>query len=95
MKRRFPQSLVIALIVVGFLIAGLGGWFTLIGPQHSKASDLDRQIADTNSAITAARALTLQSKQNAAIRDVLTADQQKVFDENVKNMPPMGGRPRP
>ena len=68
MKRRFPQSLVIALIVVGFLIVGLGGWFTLIGPQHSKASDLDRQIADTNSAITAARALTLQAKQNAPIR---------------------------
>jgi hypothetical protein len=67
-KRRFPQPLVIALIVVGFVIAGLGGWFMLIGPQHSKASDLEHQIADTNSAITAARALTLEAKKGAPIR---------------------------
>ncbi|HEV8099974.1 MAG TPA: type 4a pilus biogenesis protein PilO [Gaiellaceae bacterium] len=68
MKRRFPQSLVIGLIAVGFVIAALGGWFTLIAPQHSKASDLDRQITDTNSAITAAHALTLQAKQGSQIR---------------------------
>ena len=48
MKRRVPQPLVIALIALGFLLAGLGGWFLVIGPQRSKASSLDHQIADTN-----------------------------------------------
>jgi hypothetical protein len=67
-KRRFPQPLLIALIALGLLLAGLGGWFLLIGPQRSKAGDLDHQIADTNDAITAARALTLQAKKGAQIR---------------------------
>ena len=68
MKRRIPQPLVIALIVLGIAVAGLGGWFMLIGPQRSKATELDTQIADTNSAIAAARALTLEAKRGAQIR---------------------------
>jgi type II secretory pathway pseudopilin PulG len=67
-KRRVPQPVVIALIVLGFLVAGLGGWFMLIGPQKSKAKALDTQIADTNNAISAARALTLEAKKGAQIR---------------------------
>jgi type II secretory pathway pseudopilin PulG len=67
-KRRFPQPLLIVLIVLGFLLAALGGWFLLVSPQRSKAADLDHQIADTNNAITAARALTLQAKKGAQIR---------------------------
>jgi type II secretory pathway pseudopilin PulG len=67
-KSRFPQPVVIALIVVGFLLAGVGGYFMLIRPQHAKASNLDHQIADTNSAIDAARALTLEAKKGAQIR---------------------------
>ena len=68
MKSRLSQPVVIALIVVGFLVLGGGGWFTLIRPQHAKAADLDQQIADTNSAIDAARALTLEAKKGAQIR---------------------------
>ena len=68
MKRQLPQSVVIVLIVVGFVLAAAGGYFMLIGPQRSKASDLDKQIADTNAAIDSARALTLQAKQGAQIR---------------------------
>ena len=68
MKRRIPQPLVIGLIVFGFAVAGLGGWFMLIGPQRSKATELDTQIADTNGAISAARALTLEAKKGAQIR---------------------------
>jgi len=68
MKRRIPQPLVIGLIVLGFAVAGLGGWFMLIGPQRSKATELDTQIADTDSAISAARALTLEAKKGAQIR---------------------------
>ena len=33
-----------------------------------------------------AKRMEVMSKQNAAIRDVLTADQQKVFDKNVEEM---------
>ena len=68
MKRRFPQSAVIALIAFGFLLAAAGGYFLVLGPQRSKASDLNQQIADTNSAIDAARALTLEAKKGAQIR---------------------------
>ena len=68
MKRRIPQPLVIGLIVLGFALAGLGGWFMLISPQRSKAAELDTQIADANNAISAARALTLEAKKGAEIR---------------------------
>ena len=44
------------------------GGSLLIRPQHAKAADLDHQIADTNSAIDAARALTLEAKKGAQIR---------------------------
>jgi type II secretory pathway pseudopilin PulG len=67
-KRRIPQPLVIGLIVLGFALAGLGGWFMLISPQRSKAAELDTQIADANNAISAARALTLEAKKGAQIR---------------------------
>jgi type II secretory pathway pseudopilin PulG len=67
-KRRVPQPLVIGLIVLGFAVAGLGGWFMLISPQRSRATELDTQIADTNNAISAARALTLEAKKGAQIR---------------------------
>jgi hypothetical protein len=67
-KRRFPQSAVIALIAVGFLLVAAGGYFLALGPQRSKAASLDTQIADTNSSIDAARALTLEAKKGAKIR---------------------------
>ena len=67
-SRGLSQPVVIALIVVGFLLAGVGGYMMVIRPQHAKAADLDRQIADTNSAIDAARALTLEAKKGAQIR---------------------------
>lgn len=68
MKRSIPQPLVIVLIVLGFVVAAAGGWFVVIGPQRSKAADLDHQITDTQSAIDAARALTLEAKKGAKIR---------------------------
>ena len=46
---------------------------------------------------SAARAqrMEVMQKQSAAIRTVLTADQQKVFDKNVADMAQQMGRPRP
>jgi hypothetical protein len=67
-KRRIPQPALIGLIVLGFVVVGLGGWFMLVRPQNAKAKDLDAQIADTNNAISAARALTLEAKKGAQIR---------------------------
>ena len=67
-SRGLPQPVLIAVIVFGFLLAGVGGYMMLIRPQHAKAADLDTQIADTNSAIDAARALTLEAKKGAQIR---------------------------
>src|SRR3954447_20288793 len=49
-------------------MAALVGWFGVIGPQRSKAAGFDKQIVDTNSAIAAARALTLEAKQSGQIR---------------------------
>jgi Spy/CpxP family protein refolding chaperone len=46
-----------------------------------------------DSAARAKRA-EVMTKQNAAIRAILTPDQQKVFDKNLAELPPMG-RPRP
>jgi hypothetical protein len=67
-KSSLPQPVVIVLIVVGFLIAAAGGYFVLLGPQRSHGASLDKQIADTQSSIESARALTLQAKQGAKIR---------------------------
>ena len=68
MKTSVSQPVLIVLIVVGFLVAGLGGYFVLIRPQHAKAASLDKQISDTNQAIDSARTLTLQAKKGAKIR---------------------------
>jgi cell division septation protein DedD len=67
-KRRLPQPALIALIALGFVLAGLGSWFLVIGPQRSKAADLNTEIADTRQAIDAARALTVQARRGAKIR---------------------------
>lgn len=44
---------------------------------------------------TRAKRMEVMQKQYAAMRTVLTADQQKAFDKNVEEMRTMGGRPRP
>jgi hypothetical protein len=67
-KRTLPMPAVIALMVVGFLVAAGGGYFVLIRPQHSKAASVQKQITDTQDAIDSARALTLQAKKAAQIR---------------------------
>jgi|SRR5512138_1025099 Spy/CpxP family protein refolding chaperone len=42
-----------------------------------------------------AKRMEVMQKQQAAIRTVLTPDQQKVFDKNVEDMRANMGRPRP
>jgi Spy/CpxP family protein refolding chaperone len=42
-----------------------------------------------------AKRMEVMTKQNADIRKVLTADQQKIFDKNLEDMRANMGRPRP
>jgi Spy/CpxP family protein refolding chaperone len=44
---------------------------------------------------TRAKRMEVMQKQYAAIRTVLTPDQQKVFDKNIEDMRANMGRPRP
>jgi Spy/CpxP family protein refolding chaperone len=44
---------------------------------------------------TRAKRMEVAQKQYAAVRTVLTADQQKVFDKNLEDMRANMGRPRP
>jgi Spy/CpxP family protein refolding chaperone len=44
---------------------------------------------------TRAKSMEVRQKQYAAIRTVLTPDQQKVFDKNLEDMRAQMGRPRP
>jgi Pilus assembly protein, PilO len=69
-KRSLPQPLVIGLIVAGFLLAALGGYFFLLKPQRAKAADLSAQIEDTRAAIVSARALTLQGRPKIRVADL-------------------------
>jgi len=67
-KGGLSQPVQIVMAVAGVLVFALAGYFLLIRPQHSKAAQLDTQIADTSSAIDSARALTLQARKGAKIR---------------------------
>ena len=44
---------------------------------------------------TRAKRMEVMQKQSAAVRAVLTAEQQKVFDKNLEDMRANMGRPRP
>ena len=70
MKRSIPQPLAIGLIVAGFLVAALGGYWFVIKPQKAKAADLSSQIEDTRAAIVSARALTLQGHAKIRVADL-------------------------
>ena len=74
---------------------------TLSDAQKAKVDSISQSFRAQMPAFTpgqppdsAARAkrMEVMGKQNAAIRDVLTPDQQKVFDKNIEEM---RNRPRP
>jgi Spy/CpxP family protein refolding chaperone len=44
---------------------------------------------------TRAKSMEVRQKQYAAVRTMLTPDQQKVFDKNLEDMRAQMGRPRP
>lgn len=62
-KQRIPKPAAIALVVVGLLVAGALGYFVLISPKRSAASELAIQITSTESEIQARRIAQRQQPQ--------------------------------
>jgi hypothetical protein len=58
MKEKLTPKVVAILAMVAIVAVALVGWFGLLSPQRSKASDLDRQIAAAKTQLTVAKATT-------------------------------------
>jgi Tfp pilus assembly protein PilO len=58
MKDKLTPKVVAVLAMVTIVAVALVGWFGLVSPQHSKASDLDRQIALAKTELAVAKATT-------------------------------------
>jgi Tfp pilus assembly protein PilO len=70
---RLSKRTAIAVAAVGVLAIVLVGWFALVSPQRSKASELDGKISESQTALQLADALTKggQQRQTAAEARVL------------------------
>jgi Tfp pilus assembly protein PilO len=70
---RLSKRTAIAIAAVGVLAVVLVGWFALVSPQRSKASELDGRIGESRTALQLADALTKggQERQTAAEARVL------------------------
>jgi Tfp pilus assembly protein PilO len=70
---RLSKRTAIAIAAVGVLAVLLVGWFALVSPQRSKASELDGKISESRTALQLADALTKggQQRQTAAEARVL------------------------
>ncbi|HEX6701553.1 MAG TPA: type 4a pilus biogenesis protein PilO [Gaiellaceae bacterium] len=58
----------IALIVVGALLAGAAGWFLLVSPKRAEASRLQHEIEATKAQVAAYHAASLQAEGRAPIK---------------------------
>jgi hypothetical protein len=58
MKDKLTPKVVAVLAMVAVAAVALVGWFGLVSPQRSTASDLDRQIADANTQLAVAKSTT-------------------------------------
>jgi Tfp pilus assembly protein PilO len=67
-KQRIPKPAAIALVVVALLVAGALGYFVLISPKRSAASELATQVASTESEIQARRIAQHQTPTAEPIR---------------------------
>jgi Tfp pilus assembly protein PilO len=70
---RLSKRTAIAIAAVGVLAVLVVGWFALVSPQRSKASELDGKITESRTALQLADALTKggQQRQTAAEARVL------------------------
>jgi hypothetical protein len=71
-RKKTPQSVWIAAVVAGLLLVTVLGFFVVVSPQRGKASDLKKQLADTQKRIDDARALVAKAKnaQKVKIADI-------------------------
>src|SRR4029453_7767798 len=60
---RVSKRTAVAIAAVGVLAVVLVGWFALVSPQRSKASELDGKISESRTALQLADALTRSGKQ--------------------------------
>jgi hypothetical protein len=67
-KQRIPKPAAIALVVVALLVAGALGYFVLISPKRSAASELATQAASTEDEIQARRIAQHQAPTAEPIR---------------------------
>jgi hypothetical protein len=58
MKDKLTPKVVAVLAIVAIAAVALVGWFALVSPQRSTASDLDRQIAAAKTQLAVAKATT-------------------------------------
>ena len=56
MKDKLTPKVVASLALVAAAAVALIGWFAFVSPQHTKASSLDRQIADAKTQLAVAKA---------------------------------------
>src|SRR5512133_2328738 len=62
---RLSQRSAIAIAAVGVLAVVLVGWFALVSPQRSKASELDGKISESRTALQLADALNRPDQQRS------------------------------
>jgi Tfp pilus assembly protein PilO len=67
-KQRLPLPAVIALIVVGALVAGAAGWFLLVAPKRAEAAHLQKEIDTAQAQVASYHMASLQAKNRTPIR---------------------------
>jgi Pilus assembly protein, PilO len=72
MKDKMTPTVVAALAAAAVAAVALVGWFALVAPQRSKASELDRQIADARTQLVVGKATPRGGKGSGASAIVLS-----------------------
>ena len=67
-KQRIPPAAQIAIVVVAVLLVAMIGWFMVVNPKSSKASDLSKQIVVQQAALDQARVAAAAAKRQVPIR---------------------------
>jgi type IV pilus assembly PilO-like protein len=67
-KRKLSPRATAGLGIGGVLVVLLASWFLLISPQHSRAADLDKQIADVETQVSQARSAQMDAASFKPVR---------------------------
>ena len=67
-KKKTPQAVWIAAVVVALLFVAILGFFLVVSPARGKAANLQKQIADTQKQIDDARALVVKAKNAQKVK---------------------------